>query len=243
MLVPLLSGPLPVSMVGADTGPSDPRGSSDQTPDIALQIQNICFSEYPPKLIRSMSKDADLPAGRLLSDPALRQKYLKTEEIVAKGLFYPTLLDEILPAFEAFVRPGVRLLDLGSGDGRVVFLGAHLGADATGIEYDSRLHRIARSCRKKVAGLLDIDRAHLVRGDFFEHDFGGYEVLFYFAKGSYGEGRLLEKLHREMADDATLLISFPAGPPSGFVMIGDYGNVYAFRVTGREGTGAPEPGR
>ncbi|MFQ5876914.1 MAG: SAM-dependent methyltransferase, partial [Acidobacteriota bacterium] len=197
---------------------------------ILRRIQNTCFSEYPPEMVRRMSRtDGPLPE-EIPRDPARRQKFLKTEETVERGLFYPSLLEDLLPSFEAILRPGARFLDLGSGDGRVVFLAALLGADATGIEYDRRLHRIARRSRARLEEILDTDRAVLRRGDFFDEDLGRYDVLFYFARGSFGEDRLLEKIRDEMRPDATLLISFPSGPPSGLSLIARYGDVHAYRL-------------
>ena len=147
-------------------------------------------------------------------DPHAQIRYLKTEEVVTKGLFYPSLLEDLLPAFQAYLRPGARFLDLGSGDGRVVFLAALLGAEATGIEYERRLHKVALEARRRLDGLIEARRAVLTRGDFFREDWGRYDVLFYYLSGSYAEPRIDEKLAREMKSGAMFLVL--AGEPKHF---------------------------
>ena len=41
-------------------------------------------------------------------------------------------MDEILPVMRSYVSEGTKFLDLGSGDGRILFLAAALGANVTG---------------------------------------------------------------------------------------------------------------
>jgi hypothetical protein len=47
-----------------------------------------------------MAIDDGTPPAEVRADPALQQRYLNTEEIVEKGLFYPARLEEVLPALE-----------------------------------------------------------------------------------------------------------------------------------------------
>src|SRR5207245_944038 len=132
------------------------------TADLAgklTRIQTTCFDLYPEKLIRRMSGRPGPVPDDVKADPRKEVAYLKTEEKVAKGLFYPSILEDILPAFAAVIRPGMRFLDLGSGDGRIVFMAALLGAKATGIEYDAELHRIALEARQRLGDLVDPERA------------------------------------------------------------------------------------
>ncbi len=212
-------------------------GEADTTPladehllRVAHDIQNVCFAQYPPDLIEDMSGHEGPVPEEMRADPVRRQKFLRTEGIVRKGLFYPSLLDDLLPALTAVIRPGTTFLDLGSGDGRVVFMAAHLGADATGIEYDRTLHRIARAGRRELTDHFERGRAHLVRGDFFDHDFARYDVLFYFGRGSFGEDRLLEKIRTEIRADAVLLFSYPPGDLPGMSPIGIHGPVTMYRI-------------
>jgi SAM-dependent methyltransferase len=197
--------------------------------DLARRIQIVCFESYPRRLVRRMSGRPGPVPEEVRSDPQLQVKYLKSEWVVRKGLFYPTWLDELLPALQAAVRPGARFLDLGSGDGRVVFMAAAMGAQATGIEFNRELHRLAGEARGRLGDILDIDRAVLKRGDFFKEDFSGYDVFFYFGSGSSAESALFAKLRREMRGDAVLVLAHPEGQVPGFVRVAEYGVAGTYR--------------
>jgi SAM-dependent methyltransferase len=194
-----------------------------------LEIQNICFSLYPPELLRRMSGRPGPPPEEVRLNPPLQMKYLSSEEKAEKGLFYPSLLGDYLPAFTAEVRPGRRFLDLGSGDGRVVFLAAVLGADATGIEYDHPLHDIALEARRRLRRIVPAGRVTLRQGDFFEEDVSRYDVIFYFGDGTYLQDRMLAKLGREMRPGATLLLAHMPDDPEGFDPVARYGVVRSYR--------------
>ena len=106
----------------------------------------------------------------------------------------------------------------------------HLGARATGIEYDRALHRIAIEARHRLSGLVDPDRAVLRRGDFFRADYAEYDVLYYYKSGAYAETRLGLKIAAELRPDAVLLVL--AGEPEHFPdlePVAAYGPVRAFR--------------
>ena len=197
--------------------------------DVAKRIQIVCFESYPERLVRRMSGRPGPVPDDVRADPHLQVKYLKSEWVVRKGLFYPTWLDELLPALRAVVRPGARFLDLGSGDGRVVFMAAAMGAHATGIEFDRRLHRLALDARGRLGDILDIDRAVLKRGDFFKEDFSGYDIFFYFGSGSSAESTLLARLRREMRPDAVLVLAHMEGAVPGFSRLAQYGVASTYR--------------
>ena len=74
----------------------------------------------------------------------------------------------------AGLAPGERLLDLGSGDGRVVLAAARRGALALGIEIDSA--RVAEARRAARAAGLSA-RARFRRGDLFAAPLGEAEVI------------------------------------------------------------------
>lgn len=74
----------------------------------------------------------------------------------------------------AGVKPGERLIDLGSGDGRLVISAAKRGALALGVEYEQQLVEYARSLasREGVSPLVQF-----VREDLFETDLSGADVI------------------------------------------------------------------
>jgi ribosomal protein L11 methylase PrmA len=84
----------------------------------------------------------------------------------------PALVEAMLEL--AALAPGERLLDLGSGDGRIVIAAARRGADALGIDIDPR--RISESeAAARAAGLSD--RARFRCEDLFATPLGEADVI------------------------------------------------------------------
>lgn len=74
----------------------------------------------------------------------------------------------------AALRPGERLIDLGSGDGRIVIEAARRGAVAHGVEIDPRLVARSREAAQR-AGVAA--RATFATQDLFETDFASADVV------------------------------------------------------------------
>lgn len=74
----------------------------------------------------------------------------------------------------AALTPEDTLLDLGSGDGRLVIGAARRGARAIGAEYDAALVDLSR---RLAEGAGVSDRASFVQGDIFETDLTGASVI------------------------------------------------------------------
>ena len=248
LLTRLIAAPLPgaalffVATVAAAPAGFRPAAASTGRPAshealiaAARRIQNVCFAAWPPELLKALT-GRDAVAAEVRDDPALQMKAFVETERREKGLFYPTSLDDTLDAFESEVRPGLRLLDLGSGDGRVVFLSALLGADATGVEWETSLHRIALDARDRLSDLVPKKRAHLKAGDFLREDFSQYDLLFYFESGTFDAGAMFAKIRRELRPGARLLIAHGIRPPDGLEETAAYGVV---RVYVQPGSGSP----
>ncbi len=146
-------------------------------------------------------------------------QFLDKEIPLDKGLFYPILLEDMLPAFERYVSGGTRFLDLGSGDGRVVFLANVLGADAVGIEYDQQMVKISRRAAKALKGLIDRKRTRIIRGDFFDSTWSGYGVIFFFDQSSFEPERVRRKLAREMDPGTVLIVGVEQAPFPGLELV------------------------
>ncbi|MCC7155807.1 MAG: class I SAM-dependent methyltransferase [Bryobacterales bacterium] len=90
--------------------------------------------------------------------------------------YYPTpesVVERMLKLGE--VKPGDKVFDLGSGDGRVVIMAAQkFGADATGIEMDADLYKQSME-RIKSLGLDK--KARIIRGDIAKQDYSSATVL------------------------------------------------------------------
>lgn len=108
--------------------------------------------------------------------PALLFAQEKTQEIEKLAPYYPTpesVVERMLKL--GGLKPGEKMFDLGSGDGRVVIIAAQkFGADATGIEMDTDLHKQSMD-RIKSLGLEK--KARIVLGDILKQDFSSADLL------------------------------------------------------------------
>jgi protein-L-isoaspartate O-methyltransferase len=89
--------------------------------------------------------------------------------------YYPTpesVVDKMLQLGE--LKPGEKMFDLGSGDGRIVILAAQkFHADATGVELDRDL---ARKSREKIRQ-LGLEGAHIVTGDLLAQNYSSADLI------------------------------------------------------------------
>jgi len=90
--------------------------------------------------------------------------------------YYPTpetIVEKMLQLAE--LKPGEKMFDLGSGDGRIAIMAAQkFGADATGIEFDKDLWKQS-SERIKSLGLEK--RARIIQGDIMKQDYSKADVI------------------------------------------------------------------
>ncbi len=90
--------------------------------------------------------------------------------------YYPTPLPIVRKMLEfGQLKPGQKMFDLGSGDGRIVIMAAQkFGADATGIEFDNDLY-LRSSERIRQLGLQA--RARIIHGDIMKQDYRSADLL------------------------------------------------------------------
>lgn len=90
--------------------------------------------------------------------------------------YYPTPESVVTKMLEfAGIKPGEKMFDLGSGDGRIVIMAAQkFKADATGIEFDKDLWQQSSDQIKKL-GLES--RARIIHGDILKQDYSSADVL------------------------------------------------------------------
>lgn len=90
--------------------------------------------------------------------------------------YYPTpetIVEKMLQLAE--LKPGEKMFDLGSGDGRIVIMAAQkFGADATGVELDKDLWKQSMD-RIKSLGLEK--RARIILGDIMKQDYSSADVV------------------------------------------------------------------
>jgi SAM-dependent methyltransferase len=101
----------------------------------------------------------------------------------------------------AMLRPGEKLVDLGSGDGRIVLAAARRGAEATGVEIDAEL--VDRARRRAELESLQA-RARFSRGDLFEAVIRDADVVTIYLLTSINQ-RLRPKLLNELKPGARVV--------------------------------------
>src|SRR5258706_1853204 len=98
-------------------------------------------------------------------------------------MWLPTPDDMVVRMLDlAQLAPGERLVDLGSGDGRIAIAAAKRGAFAKGIEYDAEM--VAHSRRLAAQARVDVE---LVQGDIFASDFSRADVVTMFLLDTLNE--------------------------------------------------------
>lgn len=72
------------------------------------------------------------------------------------------------------LKPGEKMFDLGSGDGRIVIMAAQkFGADATGVELDADLWKQSSD---KIKG-LGLKKARIIHGDVLRQDYSSADLV------------------------------------------------------------------
>ncbi len=98
-------------------------------------------------------------------------------------------------------RPGIRIADLGSGDGRVLIAFAKRGAEAVGFEINPVLIWLSR-IKINQAGLKN--NAQVVGKSFWNENLGQFDVIVVFGMAHIMD-RLEAKLIRELKPEAIIL--------------------------------------
>lgn len=100
----------------------------------------------------------------------------KKEEFEKLAPYYPTpetIVEKMLEA--GGLKPGEKMFDLGSGDGRIVIMAAQkFKADATGIEMDKDLWKQSMD---KIKQLGLEKRARIINGDIMQQDFSSADLI------------------------------------------------------------------
>lgn len=101
----------------------------------------------------------------------------------------------------AAIHPGERVIDLGSGDGRLVIAAAQEGAYAVGVELHAHMIRISR---QKIAELYLEDHATIKKENLWKTDVSNYDVIFVYGV-TYMMNRLEKKLLKELKKGARVV--------------------------------------
>jgi len=128
----------------------------------------------------------------------------------AVGRFEATDIESeaLLNSFHDFLKPQVKFIDLGSGDGRVVFLAALFGAKAYGIEYDTRLVDISRKAQEGLKDVIETNKVNFIQGDFLKHDLSQYDIM-YLCAGTNTLLELIKKVVEEIKPGGVFISLYP----------------------------------
>lgn len=127
--------------------------------------------------------------------------------------YVPTKMDQIREVLKlAGVKKGKKFYELGSGDGRVVFAAARLGADSVGIE-QSWL-RVLYS-KFKIASHSSSGKVKFYHGNIFSKSYSDADIVYIYLLHK-GVSRLEEKLQKELKKGAVIITQtyhFPTWKP------------------------------
>ena len=130
-------------------------------------------------------------------ESSLLQKGMLLARDTGIGYWGVTHIPALVALFSQLKPDKQRLLDLGSGDGRVVLLASLFGMHATGIEADDLLMNTALDMKRKIA-LPHFSTAQFHQDDFMKHDISVYDFLYVSPDKPFHRG-LDKKLAKELS--------------------------------------------
>lgn len=102
------------------------------------------------------------------------------------------------------IAPGKKMLDVGSGDGRVVIEFAKKGFDSTGIEFNPFLFFWSKMAIKKESAKNKNLKANVIKHNFWNVDFSEYDVIFVFQLSSVNL-LLVNKFRKELKPGSIII--------------------------------------
>ena len=110
-----------------------------------------------------------------------------------KGFWGAAVAEEVIELFENIgIKRYKNLIDLGSGDGKVVLIASLFGVDAAGIEFDKDLFNKAVEIKNKFKL-----SCKFINSDFYETDLSEFSLIFVNPDAPFEKG-LERKLLKEM---------------------------------------------
>lgn len=97
------------------------------------------------------------------------------------------------------------LVDLGSGDGRVVLLASLFGIKATGLETDQWLLDCSLDLKRKI-NLPHFERVNFLQENFHRYDLSQHDILFIHPDKPFYRDELGKRLKQQLPDHAKLVV-------------------------------------
>jgi len=167
-------------------------------------------------------------AGNGVIDPETMEKLYRMREIINEELrnfsveqlrlykqpgtaFIPSSMIDAYQALKSLnLSRGSKLLDVGAGDGTVLFVATLLGYEAVGYENNSALIELFEAVKKRLTseGIGNFDNAEVKLGNVLDADFSEYDVIYNYKGGlsNENEERLKEELALQMREGAYLIV-------------------------------------
>ena len=162
--------------------------NSNLNPEQIIRLENICNEEF--------SRNSNTKTFR----------FRKLE----KGIYLPTfdLINLYNTVKKLKFMDKRKSLDLGSGDGRIVFLFSLMGYYAIGVEYNKGLYKLSKDIIKPrlISEGFDVKKARFKQGDFLNEDFSGYDIIYFFPGDFNNYKELEDKLIKTMKDNSFFLV-------------------------------------
>ena len=130
-------------------------------------------------------------------DEKKRKENVKLHFDTSYGIWGPS---SMLDMFEFFMKMHLEekngLVDLGSGDGRIVLIAA-LFTNSRGIEGDGKLHIIAQQAKETLQkAISELSRCELLQSDYTKESLADYEILFTFCDHTW-DAAFEKKIEKE----------------------------------------------
>jgi protein-L-isoaspartate O-methyltransferase len=145
--------------------------------------------------------------------------------------YYPTpeiVVEKMLQLGE--LKPGEKMFDLGSGDGRIVIAAARkFKADATGVEFDASL---VRQSTERIRNLGLSSTARIIHGDLLKQDYSSADLLTVYLL-PVGNEKVTPMLEKQLKKGARIVahdFEFTAWNPEKIVEIDDDGEGRSHRL-------------
>jgi protein-L-isoaspartate O-methyltransferase len=139
-----------------------------------------------------------------------------------------TVVEKMLDLAE--LKPGEKMFDLGSGDGRIVISAArNYHAVAVGVEFDETLVRRSAS---EIARLALTERARIIQGDLMKQDYSSADVVTVYLL-PIGNIKLIPILEKQLRKGARIVshnAEFPGWTPAKTVNVEDDGQGKSHRL-------------
>jgi len=162
--------------------------NANLNPEQIIRLEKICDEEF--------SKNSETKTFR----------FKKLE----KGIYLPTfdLINLCNAVSKHQFKDKKRVLDLGSGDGRVVFLFSLMGYSPTGVEYNEHLCKLSDTIIKPrlISGGFDVKKVRFKQGDFLNEDFSEYDIIYFFPGDFNNYKELEDKLIKTIKDNSFFLV-------------------------------------